>query len=410
MKLFDLLKVNIEECEKENFKISILNDNIRRGRILAKVIIGFDSFFAISTFMALIFKVNEIDNRFNYIYYLTMYLVMISINIIYLCYIKGLKDIKDKSLSQLRNLEIGSITYVTLISAWTSFLSLMDQKLYGQLMVFMVNIIIISVIFILDNKKILIPYACSILIIFLGLPFFQSSKDVLFGHYVNLSVFIFTSWLASRFVFLSYCNDFKSKELLKRTNILLERKSDQNILINKQLSEANLQLKKLALIDELTGIPNRRSFRNFIDIAFENYIKEDLLFSVIMIDIDNFKKLNDNYGHPNGDKMLIAVAKQINSVVKHSMDFAVRWGGEEFIYAAFNITEEEIVKIAETIRLKVLSIENDFSKSFCAISVSLGTSSIQVRDKSDISKGIELADKALYLAKISGRNCVKSAC
>jgi diguanylate cyclase (GGDEF)-like protein len=409
MKLFDLLKVNIEDCEKEGFKISILSDNIRRGKILAKAIICFDSFFAISTFTALIFKVNEIDNRFNYIYYITMYLLMVFINIIYLFCVKGLKDLKDKSLNQLRNLNICLVTYITLISAWTSIVSLMDQKLYGQLMVFMVNTIIISVIFIQDNKKILIPYTCSILIIYIGLPFFQSSKDVLFGHYVNLSVFIFTSWLASRFIFLSYCNDYKSKELLKRKNILLERKSEQNILINKQLTEANLQLKKFALIDELTGIPNRRSFRNFIDIAFENYIKENPLLSIIMIDIDNFKKLNDNYGHNEGDKMLIAVAKEIYSVVRHSMDFAVRWGGEEFIYAAFNINEEEIVKIAETIRLKVQAIENDFSKSFCSISVSLGTSSIQVRDKSDISKGIELADKALYLAKISGRNCVKSA-
>ncbi|MHB8126579.1 MAG: ATP-binding protein [Desulfitobacteriaceae bacterium] len=237
MKIFDFLKTNIEDDEQENLRISILNVNIRRGRVLAKVVICLDIFFAATTLFALIFKVNEILDRFNYIYYLGMYLLMISINISFLLYIKRGKDLKNKSLSQLRNLEIGFITYVTLISSWTSMVSLMDQKLYGQLMVFMVNTIIISVLFVIDNKKILIPYGCSVLIMYIGLPFFQSSKDILFGHYINLSVFIITSWLASRFIYLNYCGDFKSKELLKKTNILLEKEIDQNILINKRLED-----------------------------------------------------------------------------------------------------------------------------------------------------------------------------
>ncbi|MHB8127097.1 MAG: GGDEF domain-containing protein [Desulfitobacteriaceae bacterium] len=409
MKISDLLRIDIEECEKENFKRSILVNNIRRGRILAKVIIGFEAFFAILDICALILNVY---NRFYYSLYLMMYLLMIFINIVYLFFFKGLKDSKDISINQLRKLEIGLVTYLTLISSWSSLVSLMDQKIYGQLMVFMVNIIIISVLFLLDNKKRFIPYVCSVLIIFIGLPFFQSSKDVIFGHYINLCVFIFTSWLASRIVFSSYCNDFKSKALLKETNILLEREIEQNTIIHMKLTEANYQLKKLALVDELTGIPNRRSFRNYIDIAFESYVKENTILSIIMIDIDYFKQLNDNYGHNKGDRTLRAVANQISSVVRHSMEFVARWGGEEFIYVAFNTDEEEIVKIAETIRNKVLALKipHEFSRACGFISVSLGTCSIVIQDKVDVSKGIDLADKALYLAKTSGRNCVKKYC
>lgn len=177
-----------------------------------------------------------------------------------------------------------------------------------------------------------------------------------------------------------------------------------------KLSKANFQLKNLALVDELTGIPNRRSFRNFIDLTFEYYVKGKSLLSIIMLDIDNFKQFNDNYGHNRGDRILKEIAYQIYSVVKDYMDFAARWGGEEFVYIAFNTNEEEIRKIAETIREKVfaLKIPHEFSNSSGFVTVSIGTCTIEIKDKSDIGKAIDLADKALYLAKTSGRNCVKS--
>jgi len=285
----------------------------------------------------------------------------------------------------------------------------LDQKLYGQLMAFMVNMISSSVLYFLDNKKIVIPYVCSVLIIFTGLPFFQSSSDILIGHYVNLSVFIFISWLASRIIFLSYYRDYKSKRMLQKTNILLEREIEQNSVINMKLAAANFQLNELALIDELTGIPNRRSFRNHIDIGFERYVKENSILSIIMVDVDYFKQFNDNYGHNEGDRVLIAIANQINSVVRHNMDFVARWGGEEFIYAAFNTNAAEIEIIAETIRRKVwdLKIPHAFSENWDYISVSIGTCTLEVTGKVDVSKGIGRADKALYFAKKSGRNCVK---
>ena len=81
---------------------------------------------------------------------------------------------------------------------------------------------------------------------------------------------------------------------MKKSKIMLEKEIEENKDINNRLAIANLQLKKLALIDELTGIPNRRGFRNYIDIAFDSYVNEDSIISVIMIDIDFFKQYNDN--------------------------------------------------------------------------------------------------------------------
>ena len=163
-------------------------------------------------------------------------------------------------------------------------------------------------------------------------------------------------------------------------------------------------------MDELTGIPNRRSFREFIDRAFQNYVMEGSTLSIIMIDIDYFKQFNDSYGHEEGDRALIAVANQINAVIEDPSEFAVRWGGEEFIYAAFNSSEEEIERTANEIRGKVsgLNILHAESPIHPHITISLGTSTIPVTEKKDVNKAVKLADQALYFAKSYGRDCIKS--
>jgi diguanylate cyclase (GGDEF)-like protein len=406
MKIREILKIVAEESRKEHFRWDILAGNFQRGRILSIVLIAFELILAGVDISAAIFKV---DSRFQFSSYLIMYLIMILINSIYLLFIFRFMQLKDKTEKHLKNFETGQLIYITLIMCWGSILSLMDQNLYGQLMVFMVNMIFCSVIYLLDNKKIIVPYVSSSLIIFIGLPFFQNSKDILIGHFVNLSVFISISWLASRIIYISYYRVYKSKNMLQETNIILENEIEQNKLINLKLAEVNLHLNELALIDELTGIPNRRSFRNHIDIAFEKYVNENSILSIIMIDIDYFKQFNDIYGHSEGDRVLVEVAKQINSVVKHNMDFAARWGGEEFIYAAFNAGKEEIEKTAELIRSKViaLKIPHSFSKDWSFISVSIGICSIKINKKIEVSKCIDRADKALYIAKTNGRNCIK---
>lgn len=401
-----LLKNKIEKCEEESFKRNLILDNIHRGKILAVALIGFEIILSIVDIGASILKVNHYF-RFND--YLMMYFIMILINISFLLLLKKVEHIKDITFGQIRKLEIGIVSYITLIMSWGSMISLMDQKLYGHVVVFMMNMIICSVVFFLDKKMILVPYFFSVLIISLGLPFFQSSNDILIGHYVNLCTFIIISWLASRIIYHGYCNDYNSKVLLKKSKILLEKEIEENKRINVKLALANLQLKEVALIDELTGIPNRRSFRNYIDNALENFMKENSVIAILMIDIDFFKQFNDNYGHEKGDTALIKVANEINSIIRSSVEFFGRWGGEEFIYSVFNTTEDDVVQLAETIKQKVygLKIPHEFSENNNYISVSIGTCTIKITGQEDVSKGIQYADKALYLAKKSGRNCVK---
>lgn len=156
--------------ERDNFERSIFLNNIHRGRILATILIGFGLILTVTDLSA---SVIRIDNRFQYKNYLIMYLGMILINIIFLMATRKLKNLKNISIRRLRKLEIGLIIYITFLMSWGSIISLMDQKLYGQLMVFMINMITCSVLYLLDNRKILIPYIVSVLILIIGLPFFR---------------------------------------------------------------------------------------------------------------------------------------------------------------------------------------------------------------------------------------------
>jgi diguanylate cyclase (GGDEF) domain len=407
MRMADIFTLGIEDSEKENLKRSMLEDNIHRGKILAKVVIGFEVILSVIDVSASILKV---DNRFHFSNYFLMYMLMILLNIAFCFMVSRVGDLSNKPISYLNRLENSLVVYITLVMLWGSIISLMDQKLYGQLMAYMVNMIACSVFYYLDNKKVLIPFSISILALFLGLPLFQSSSDILIGHYVNLTVFSFLFWLTSRILYLNYCNDFKNRSLINKSNILLASEIEQNRIINMKLEEANEQLRELALKDELTGIPNRRGLNNYIDFIYEYSLDKGSLISIIMMDIDNFKQYNDNYGHNAGDKVLISIADQINSVVRHSKHFIARFGGEEFIYVAIHTNEKQIAVIAETIRKKIeeLKITHEYSQGGKYVSISLGTSTVRVYKRENILQCIEFADRALYRAKTNGRNCVAS--
>lgn len=388
-----------EYLDTKEFKEDLILQNIRRGKLLAIIVIAFETIFASIDLVSCFLKVNK---TFSFYSYLGMYLIMIAINLVYLFFINGY----EKNRLHINTMNTVTVFFITLIMVWGSSISLMDQKLYGQLMTFVVNMIICSIIYCLDVKRMIIPYLVASIFLAIGLPFFQNSGDILVGHYVNLAVFVAISWTVSRIMYRNYCDNYIIKELMNQSNLLLEEEMKENTIINKKLECANEQLKKLALLDELTGLPNRRSFREFVEKRFLNNSTE--LTSVIMIDVDNFKRYNDLYGHEKGDSALIAVAKQLGEFPENIDQIVVRWGGEEFIYAAFSKSREEIIEIANAIRLKILmlSISNQNSLMDSHITVSLGTCTANISSARDIGKIIDKADQAMYLAKSNGRNSV----
>ncbi|MDR3174917.1 MAG: GGDEF domain-containing protein [Desulfovibrio sp.] len=176
-------------------------------------------------------------------------------------------------------------------------------------------------------------------------------------------------------------------------------------------------LEGLSQKDSLTGLANRRMFDNFLDAAVERWISDKEPVSLIMFDIDHFKKFNDAYGHLVGDEVLRAMADRIKKIVAPLDDgegniLPARYGGEEFAVIMRRGVAERAVVIAEVIRktiqrttVTVRDSKDNIVRSGLRITVSVGVASIcphwQVLHQSNL---IDSADRALYHAKNSGRN------
>jgi diguanylate cyclase (GGDEF)-like protein len=406
MEIFSQPTNKMNQSELHGLSRSILYDNIRRGKVLAVAVIALETCLAAVDITTSLLKV---DNRFHFSLYLMMYIAMIAVNVLFLTVTQKIKDVSSISTASIGRKRNWLVAYIIFMMSWGGVISMMDQKLYGQITVFIVNMVACSLLFYLNNRHILAAYSLPCVIMLVGLPFFQHSSDVLIGHYINLVVLIVILLIVSRNNYLRYCSDYRSRQMLTLANKQLEQEIDRNKSVNLLLAEANRQLRDISLVDDLTGVPNRRSFRNFIDAIFAEPIPKDVLFTVLMIDIDFFKEYNDHYGHTEGDCVLSAIAGQVKALVRHQKDITARWGGEEFIYSALDMDGEEALISARTLQAKVqqLQILHQFSKASQYITVSIGISTIQLQDRSDISTCIEQADKAMYKAKAEGKNKIE---
>jgi diguanylate cyclase (GGDEF)-like protein len=174
------------------------------------------------------------------------------------------------------------------------------------------------------------------------------------------------------------------------------------------LEKANQELYKLATLDGLTQVANRRSFDEYLQQQWQIMMREKQNLSLILCDIDDFKKYNDYYGHQGGDDCLKQVAKAISNAVKRPADLVARYGGEEFAIVLPNTDLKGGIKVAELIRIEVQNLQINHAKSEVNqyVSLSLGVTSIIPTDESSAEELISQADQALYEVKRQGRNSV----
>lgn len=176
-----------------------------------------------------------------------------------------------------------------------------------------------------------------------------------------------------------------------------------------RLNTAYESIKRQAVFDSLTGIPNRRSFSDRILSESQRSRRGSYPLSVVMGDIDNFKEFNDNYGHQNGDECLRQVARCIEKTLKRPGDFCARYGGEEFIIILPNTNKEGAKIVADKIRMEIknLNIQHEKSSTDKVVSISLGVATSDFTVSTSHEDLINQADKGLYLAKEKGRNRVE---
>ncbi|ADN08477.1 GGDEF domain-containing protein [Sulfurimonas autotrophica] len=194
---------------------------------------------------------------------------------------------------------------------------------------------------------------------------------------------------------------------LKITPLFDENKTIQNFVATSTDITSRIKmekkLKKLATIDSLTKIYNRYKIDEAINIQIARYRRYKEPFCIFMFDIDNFKTVNDTYGHDAGDRVLKALSRLVSNHIR-TTDIFGRWGGEEFVIILENTSKEEAFVITEKLRkiVEVSVIDGKYK-----ITISIGVA--QYEESESREELVKKADKALYRAKENGRNQVVAA-
>lgn len=185
----------------------------------------------------------------------------------------------------------------------------------------------------------------------------------------------------------------------------LNQELDEKVKVRtRDLERSKEKAERLAYSDPLTKLCNRRAFFDSGKQLLNQADNQESLLSLIMIDIDNFKSLNDTYGHAMGDKALIAFADKLKNSLR-STDLIGRLGGEEFAVILPNIGENEATNIAQSLRLKISQIKLTHEQSSVHFTASMGVIENSL-ESSTIDSLLAQADKALYFSKDHGRNQV----
>jgi diguanylate cyclase (GGDEF)-like protein len=193
---------------------------------------------------------------------------------------------------------------------------------------------------------------------------------------------------------------FRPKELLARVNRELKIQT-----LIRELKASYEKLQELAQTDPLTKLYNRRYFQDISKNILNLSKREQEPLSIVMVDIDKFKRINDTYGHQIGDEVIVSLANILQNSKRES-DIVCRYGGEEFVILLPNTAVDGALDFAEKLREKVESnrlILKDLEVNF---TVSLGVSAVRLDRESNIERALNRADEALYESKNSGRNRV----
>ena len=201
-----------------------------------------------------------------------------------------------------------------------------------------------------------------------------------------------------------------AKEQQDSQDLLEERVQERTLELNialQELESANEELERKNVLDELTGLHNRRFYDQKILAEYRRSRRNLTALSLILIDIDHFKSVNDNYGHLAGDQCLIWLAKYIKQSLKRSADKAFRYGGEEFCLILPNTDAEGAFLLAEQLREVITKQSFKFQEIEIALTISCGIATYQQQKDVGPEQIFAAADKALYQAKGDGRNQTK---
>lgn len=267
-------------------------------------------------------------------------------------------------------------TFSLLFLDASGFITMLESKGIG---IYCIMIAVVSLVPLLDFHE----FCCFFVmqIFFTGVIFIE--LDLTVTNKVSLLILSCAMMALSRFLYAQQRKIFKMQQKLQ-------------------------SMAKNAEEDPLTGLLNRRGLDRNLNVLIPYCIRSGSRIGLMIIDVDNFKKYNDSFGHPQGDKCLKMVAAELQKTARRSSDLTARIGGEEFIILVYDVKESELIAFAEKIRTNIekLNIKHSPMLGTPVVTVSVGVSSVIPTNMQCMSELYKSADKSLYVAKKSGRNVV----
>ena len=260
-----------------------------------------------------------------------------------------------------------------------------DQLVTTNITPFILVCIIIGAVFLIRPLISIIIYAISFLAYYYAIAFTVTNPQILLSNRVNgITAITIGLFLSLILWYYNYIN------ITQKRRIEIQQK----------------HLEQMAYYDSLTGLPNRRFLEELIKREFALMHRYDHETVIVILDIDNFKNINDTYGHPVGDNILKQLADLLRNNARET-DTVSRFGGEEFIILMPNISLEGGYAFAERLRKIILEESFVVGTLTLRITASFGVSSLRDVEDENLENYYSLADKALYLAKKSGKNRVE---
>lgn len=297
----------------------------------------------------------------------------------------------------LKKRKIVTFSSIPNTNGWTLFITTLEEELLREINFALKRIIIISVILLILFLLIIIHYSDKITRPLKKL--ISAVKESQNKNFKKIDLKVTRDEVGQ--LITSYNNmTSEISRYTKDLEDLVEKRTKELNRLNKKLSEDNENLYNIATKDPLTGLLNRRALNQIIEQEMHRHFRYNSPVSMMIIDIDFFKHINDTYGHDVGDKVLVELADLINTYSRGS-DTVSRWGGEEFLVLATH-TSLEGAKIAGE-KLKNV-VENHNFPDDIHITISIGISTYNINESFDT--WFKRSDQALYKAKTTGRNRV----
>jgi diguanylate cyclase (GGDEF)-like protein len=267
-----------------------------------------------------------------------------------------------------------------------------DQWMTPNITPFVTALVAVSMVVYWTPSISVVVFAAIYGLFFYAIGLTQSNPEILLSNRINGLVAVVVGWILS--------------VVLWRNFIAVSLQQAQLEAANAELQTKQKELQRLTRLDGLTGLYNRNTFVDLTRQELARAQRQGSSTTILLLDLDFFKHVNDTWGHPAGDAVLKNVATVANASVR-ATDLVGRLGGEEFIILLPNTTLEAARKLAEKLRSNLECSPTPWDKRAIACTVSIGVASTTAAEKRDFDHLYTFADKALYTAKEKGRNRVE---